>query len=127
MHLAHRMVQSVDLWLNLPRVPMEACGTSGMKAALNGVPQLGTLDGWWAEGWTGRNGWAIPRPTDEAVDVHDARHLYEILEHEVVPLFYKRDARGVPLGWTDRMKHALREAGARFAASSTRVTTTPPL
>ena len=58
--LAHRMVAGVDLWLNLPRVPLEACGTSGMKAALNGVPQLGTLDGWWAEGYTGENGWAIP-------------------------------------------------------------------
>jgi len=114
MHLAHRLVQSVDLWLNLPRVPMEACGTSGMKAALNGVPQLGTLDGWWAEGWTGRNGWAIPRPTDEHVDEHDAKHLYKLLEDEIVPLFYTRDARGVPTGWTDHMKHAIREAGARF-------------
>src|SRR2546430_15558664 len=60
LHLAHRLVAGVDLWLNLPRVPLEACGTSGMKAALNGVPQLGTLDGWWAEGDTGQNGWAIP-------------------------------------------------------------------
>jgi len=116
MHLAHRLVQSVDLWLNLPRVPMEACGTSGMKAGLNGVPQMGTLDGWWAEGWTGRNGWAIPRPTDERVDEHDAEHVYGILEREVVPLFYARDAGGVPTGWTDHMKHAIREAGARFAA-----------
>jgi len=116
MHLAHRLVQSVDLWLNLPRVPMEACGTSGMKAGLNGVPQLGTLDGWWAEGWTGRNGWAIPRPTDEQVDEHDAQHVYELLENEIVPTFYARDARGIPTGWTDHMKHALREAGSRFAA-----------
>src|SRR2546429_6848769 len=59
-HLAHSLVQGVDLWLNVPRPPLEACGTSGMKAALNGVPQLSTLDGWWAEGYDGPNGWAIP-------------------------------------------------------------------
>ncbi len=61
MHLAHVLVQGVDLWLNVPRIPHEASGTSGMKAALNGVPQLSTLDGWWEEGYTGRNGWAIPK------------------------------------------------------------------
>jgi starch phosphorylase len=116
MHLAHRMVQSVDLWLNVPRVPMEACGTSGMKAALNGVPQVGTMDGWWAEGWTGRNGWAIPRSTDEDEDAHDAEHLYELLENEIVPLFYQRDPRGVPVGWIDQMRHAMHEAGERFTA-----------
>ncbi|MDH4045329.1 MAG: alpha-glucan family phosphorylase [Gemmatimonadota bacterium] len=115
MHLAHRLVQGVDLWLNVPRVPMEACGTSGMKAALNGVPQVGTLDGWWAEGWTGRNGWAIPKPDDEEVDEHDAEHLYQLLEEEIVPLYYRRDDRGVPLEWVGHMKHAIREAGERFA------------
>jgi starch phosphorylase len=114
MHLGHRLVQSVDLWLNLPRVPMEACGTSGMKAGLNGVPQLGTLDGWWAEGWTGRNGWAIPKSTDENVDAHDAEHLYRLLEEEIVPLFYDRDLEGVPQGWIEHMRHAIREAGAKF-------------
>ncbi len=116
MHLAHRLVQSVDLWLNLPRVPMEACGTSGMKAGLNGVPQLGTLDGWWAEAWTGRNGWAIPRPTDERTDTHDAEHLYTLLEDEIVPLFYRRNDAGIPTGWVDHMKHAIREAGSQFTA-----------
>jgi starch phosphorylase len=116
MHLAHRLVQSVDLWLNVPRVPMEACGTSGMKAALNGVPQVGTLDGWWAEGWTGRNGWAIPRPTADDGDAHDAKRLYQLLEEEIVPTFYDRDARDVPVRWVDRMKHAMREAGERFTA-----------
>jgi starch phosphorylase len=116
MHLAHRLVQGVDVWLNVPRVPMEACGTSGMKAALNGVPQVGTLDGWWAEGWTGRNGWAIPKPDGEQVDEHDAEHLYRLLEEEIVPLYYRRDARGIPVEWVMHMKHAIREAGARFTA-----------
>jgi starch phosphorylase len=116
MHLAHRLVQSVDLWLNLPRVPMEACGTSGMKAALNGVPQLGTLDGWWAEGFTGKNGWAIPHPKTDHPDAEDAEHVYQLLESEVVPQFYARDERGIPHAWVDRMKQAMREAGEHFTA-----------
>ncbi|HWP37084.1 MAG TPA: alpha-glucan family phosphorylase [Gemmatimonadales bacterium] len=116
MHLEHRLVQSVDLWLNVPRVPMEASGTSGMKAALNGVPQLGTLDGWWAEGFTGWNGWAIPRAPADQADEQDALHLYTLLENEIVPMFFDRDARGVPLQWAERMRHAMREAGQRFTA-----------
>ncbi|HMH83526.1 MAG TPA: alpha-glucan family phosphorylase [Gemmatimonadales bacterium] len=123
MHLAHGLVQGVDLWLNVPRPPLEACGTSGMKAGLNGVPQLSTLDGWWAEGYDGPNGWAIsatsagpPAPADQDVDAADAEQLYRLLEDAVVPLFYERDAYGVPRGWVDKMKHALRMAGARFTA-----------
>jgi len=117
MHLAHRLVQGVDLWLNLPRAPLEASGTSGMKAALNGVPQLSTLDGWWHEGYEGKNGWAIP-PAKEAddADAADADHLYHLLEEQVVPLFYARDDRGIPTGWVERMKHAVRIAGERFTA-----------
>src|SRR5439155_16847874 len=84
LHLAHRLVAGVDLWLNLPRVPLEACGTSGMKAALNGVPQLGTLDGWWAEGYTGENGWAIPLASDGDQDQQDMEHLFSLLEDKVV-------------------------------------------
>ena len=117
MHLAHRLVQGVDLWLNLPRVPLEACGTSGMKAALNGVPQLSTLDGWWAEGFDGRNGWVIPPAADGAdADGSDAEHLYRLLESEVVPLFYNRDERGVPRGWVEKMKNALRVGAEGFTA-----------
>jgi glycogen phosphorylase len=117
MHLAHRLVAGVDLWLNLPRPPLEASGTSGMKAALNGVPQLSTLDGWWAEGYDGRNGWAIPASPDAGdADAADAERLYRLLEDEVVPLFYRRNARDVPVGWTETMKHALRAAGQRFTA-----------
>ena len=120
MHIAHLLVQSVDLWLNLPRVPLEASGTSGMKAALNGVPHLGTLDGWWQEGYDGQSGWAIPPAPEgadaDAADEADAGHLYSLLEEQVVPLFYSRDTRGVPVGWTHKMRHAIRLAATRFTA-----------
>lgn len=116
MHLAHLLVQGVDVWMNLPRVPMEASGTSGMKAALNGVPQLSTIDGWWEEGYEGNNGWAIPA----SVDSDDARgtvdRLYSLLEQEVVPLFYDRDANDLPRRWILTMKHAMRVAGQQFTA-----------
>jgi starch phosphorylase len=117
MHLAHRLVQGVDLWLNLPRVPLEACGTSGMKAALNGVPQLSTLDGWWVEGYNGMNGWAIPLAApEEDPDVADVEGLFRLLEDEVVPTFYERDARGIPVAWVQTMKHAMKVALERFTA-----------
>lgn len=120
MHLAHALVQGVDLWMNLPRVPLEACGTSGMKAALNGVPQVGTIDGWWEEGFDGSNGWAVPLPPEsdntDSEDAHDAEQLYQLLERDIVPLYYTRDGRGIPLGWADRMRNALRVAGGRFTA-----------
>lgn len=118
MHLAHLLVQGVDLWLNVPRVPLEASGTSGMKAALNGIPQLSTIDGWWEEGFSGANGWSIPpAPADldqDQVDAHDAEHLYRLLETEIVPLWYDRDARDVPQRWVRVMKEALRTAGRMF-------------
>lgn len=120
LHLAHVLVQGVDCWLNLPRVPMEASGTSGMKAALNGVPQISTVDGWWAEGYDGTNGWAVSTVAtaddgDEA-DRVAADHLYRILEREVVPAFYERNSDGVSVRWTTIMKHALRTAGMQFTA-----------
>ncbi len=117
MHLAHLLVQGTDLWLNLPRVPLEASGTSGMKAALNGVPQLGTLDGWWKEAYDGLAGWAIPpAPEGEDADAADAERFYRLLEEQVIPLFYTRDARGVPLGWVEKMRYSIRLAGSRFTA-----------
>ena len=117
MHLAHLLVQGVDLWLNLPRVPLEASGTSGMKAALNGVPQLSTLDGWWQEGYDGLSGWAIaPAAEGMDADAADAEDFYRLLEEQVVPLYYTRNANGVPLGWVEKMRHALRLAGSRFTA-----------
>jgi starch phosphorylase len=120
MYLAQALVQGVDLWLNLPRVPLEACGTSGMKAALNGIPQLGTIDGWWEEGYDGTNGWAVPYPPDlddrEVADLADAEHVYRLLEEEIVPLYYDRDSRDIPVGWVDRMRNAMRVALSRFTA-----------
>jgi len=117
MHLAHLVVQGTDLWLNLPRVPLEASGTSGMKAALNGVPQLGTLDGWWKEAYDGLAGWAIPQAGDqEDADGTDAERFYGLLEEQVIPLYYNRDARGVPLGWVEKMRYSIRLGGARFTA-----------
>jgi starch phosphorylase len=117
MHAAHVLVQGVDIWLNLPRVPLEASGTSGMKAALNGVPQISTLDGWWAEGYDGTNGWAIPQAAADAdSDAADAEHFYSLLEEQVIPLYYTRDERGIPLGWLNKMRNAIRVAGAQFSA-----------
>jgi starch phosphorylase len=117
LHLSHRLTQGVDLWLNLPRVPLEASGTSGMKAGLNGLPQLSTLDGWWHEGYDGLNGWAIPpEASRQPPDDWDAEQFYDLLEKEIVPLYYERDERGIPRGWTERMKHALCTAGQRFTA-----------
>jgi starch phosphorylase len=116
-HVAHRLVEGVDLWLNLPRVPMEACGTSGMKAALNGVPQLGTLDGWWAEGYNGKNGWAIPRVAYQTdADQWDVNEFYRLMEQDVVPAYYERDTRGIPAAWVERMRHALQIGGRHFTA-----------
>ncbi len=117
MHVAHLLVQGVDLWMNLPRVPLEASGTSGMKAALNAVPQLSTLDGWWQEGYDGMSGWAIsPAGEAEDADATDATQLYRLLEEQVIPLYYARNSGGVPLGWVEKMRHALRLAGRRFTA-----------
>ena len=120
LHLAHVLVQGVDLWLNLPRPPMEASGTSGMKAALNGVPQLSSVDGWWEEGFDGRNGWSIGTAgdglDDAEADAAAAAQLYDLLEREVVPTFYERDAQGIPRRWVTVMKHALSTAGEKFTA-----------
>ena len=114
-HLAQRMVAGVDLWINLPRVPLEACGTSGMKAALNGVPQLSTLDGWWAEGFSEHNGWAIPLPAPDAdPEVSDMEHLFRILEKEVVDRFYDRLPGKSSAGWVHMMKSALAVSIERF-------------
>jgi glycogen phosphorylase len=117
MHVARALLEGVDVWLNVPRVPKEASGTSGMKAALNLVPQLGTLDGWWAEGYTRENGWAIPvAPNSDDPDEWDWDHLFLLLENEVVPLFYDRNEAGIPVGWVQKMKHALWVAGRDFTA-----------
>jgi starch phosphorylase len=119
MHVARYMVQGVDVWLNTPRKPMEASGTSGMKAALNGLLNLSVLDGWWAEAYNGRNGWAITAGQDyddpNLQDDADADALYRVLEEQVVPLFYKRDRDDIPRGWVTMMKEAIRTVGPHFS------------
>ena len=119
LHVAKRLVQGCDVWLNTPRRPLEASGTSGMKASMNGVLHLSIADGWWAEGYTGDNGWRIgdgqTREPDQA-DGADADALYRLLEDEVVPLFYDRDAQGLPRRWIARVKQALLTITPRFSA-----------
>ena len=109
-----------DLWINVPRPPEEASGTSGMKAALNGALNLSVLDGWWAEAYDGGNGWAIDGETDPDHDAQDHRHaraLYDLLEQQVVPLFDDRDEHGIPRGWLAMVRHSLKTNGPRFSAT----------
>ncbi len=115
-----QLVRGCDVWLNLPRPPLEASGTSGMKAAINGALQLSVLDGWWAEAYDGENGWAISGEVDpdhNAQDERDAASLHQVLEHEVLPAFYERDERGLPARWLARMRASLRTLGPRFCAT----------
>lgn len=113
--LAQYLVHGVDLWLNNPLPPMEACGTSGMKSMINGVPQLSILDGWWIEGYNGKNGWAFDGATGESRDLQDASKIYEILEEHVVPLYYGiNNSSGVPLGWVRVMKESIKSTGPNF-------------
>ncbi|MDH7599322.1 MAG: alpha-glucan family phosphorylase [Sedimentisphaerales bacterium] len=119
MHIARLLVQGVDVWLNNPRRPMEASGTSGMKAAANGVLNLSTLDGWWCEGYCPQCGWAIsPAPANQPVDYQDqleAQAIFELLEREVIPLFYTRGSDNLPRAWIQRMKHTIRHIAPRFS------------
>jgi starch phosphorylase len=114
------LVQGVDVWLNNPRRPLEASGTSGQKVVLNGGLNLSVLDGWWAEAYDGQNGFAIGSGrTHSNMDVHDTRDgedLYRVLRDELIPLFYNRDRDGLPRGWIKRMKRTIRTLGWRFNA-----------
>jgi starch phosphorylase len=114
------LVQGVDVWLNNPRRPLEASGTSGQKVVLNGGLNLSVLDGWWAEAYDGLNGFAIGTGrTHSSMDVHDIRdgeELYRVLRDELIPLFYQRDRDGLPRGWIKRMKRTIRTLGWRFNA-----------
>ncbi len=111
MHMARYLVQGVDVWVNTPRRLQEACGTSGMKASLNGVPHLSVRDGWWHEAYDGTNGWAIGGDPDvsglDGGDEADAEAFYRLLEEEVVPLYYTRDRGGVPHGWMRMVKRVI--------------------
>jgi starch phosphorylase len=119
--LAKKMLQGVDVWLNTPLKPNEASGTSGMKVSMNFIPNLSILDGWWAEGYNGENGWAInlenrEENTREAQDWNDARSLYDILENEIIPLYYDFDPGNIPFNWIKVMRQALLSNMPRFCA-----------
>ncbi len=121
MHLTERLVQGVDVWINTPRRPWEACGTSGMKVLVNGGLNLSELDGWWAEAYTPEVGWALgdglEHGDDPAWDAVEAGELYRILEEEVVPEFYHRDAGGIPRSWVKRMRESMARLTSRFSAN----------
>jgi starch phosphorylase len=120
LNVARQLVQGVDVWLNNPRRPQEASGTSGQKALLNGALNLSVLDGWWAEAYDGSNGFAIGRGQTHSVpsvqDERDRKALLETLTNQVVPLYYTRDSSGLPRGWITRQKNALRSLAWRFNA-----------
>lgn len=119
MNLARYLVQGVDVWLNTPRRPLEASGTSGMKAGLNGALNFSILDGWWREAYNGRNGWSIGEDKHTEVtdmqDQADAQDLYNKLENELIPLYYDRDINNVPLGWVERMKDSIKTVTPQFS------------
>jgi starch phosphorylase len=119
--IARFLVQGVDVWLNNPRRPLEASGTSGMKAAANGVLNMSVLDGWWDEGWTGDNGWAIggreTNPDEGAQDWADAQDLYRILEQELTPAYYERDEAGVPQRFVQLMRNSIASTIWRFSTT----------
>jgi starch phosphorylase len=117
--LAQHLVQGVDVWINTPRRPWEACGTSGMKVLVNGGLNLSTLDGWWEEAYAPGLGWAIgdgQYASEAEQDRHDAEELYTLLEHEVVPAFYNRDAAGMPRGWVTLMQRSMTELTLHYSA-----------
>ena len=119
MTLARRLVQGADLWLNTPRRPHEASGTSGMKAALNGVLNCSILDGWWAEAYSPACGFAIGGPEAErgGADEADAEALYAVLEEQVLPAYYERDEAGLPQRWIALMRESIAELGPRFGTA----------
>ena len=118
LHVAQYLVQGCDVWLNTPRKPMEASGTSGMKASMNGVLHMSVGDGWWAEGYSGSNGWQVGVSTSDPgnADATDAESIYHLLEHEVIPAYYERDSHGLPRRWLAMVKQAVLTITPRFSA-----------
>lgn len=121
MLLSEYLVQGVDVWINTPRRPWEASGTSGMKVLVNGGINLSELDGWWAEAYTPEVGWALgdgkEHGDDPAWDANEAEALYELLEREVIPEFYMRDEQGIPTAWVSRMRESMAQLTPRFSAN----------
>jgi starch phosphorylase len=127
--LAQELVHGVDLWINTPRRPWEACGTSGMKALVNGGLNLSELDGWWAEAYAPEVGWALgddkswddkehnDAQTQAQWDAQESQSLYRLLEEEVAPLFYRRDAQGIPKGWVARMRTSMARLAPQFSSN----------
>jgi len=121
LRVGRKLVQGVDLWLNTPRRLMEASGTSGMKAGANGALNCSVLDGWWPEAFDGSNGWAIG-PREASGETHDedaldSLALYQLLEEEIVPLYFDRDDDGLPRQWVERMKRSILSVGRQFSAN----------
>jgi starch phosphorylase len=123
MLLTEHLVQGVDVWINTPRRPWEACGTSGMKVLVNGGINLSELDGWWAEAYTPKVGWALgdgqEHNDDPSWDAVEAQALYDLLEREVIPEFYNRDENGIPTAWVARMRESMARLTSRFSANRT--------
>jgi starch phosphorylase len=121
MLLTEQLVQGADVWLNTPRRPWEACGTSGMKVLVNGGINLSELDGWWAEAYTPEVGWALgdgqEHGGDPAWDAREAEALYDLLEHEVIPEFYTRDEQGIPSAWVNRMRESMAQLTPRYSTN----------
>jgi starch phosphorylase len=119
LRMASYLVRGCDVWINLPRPPLEASGTSGMKNVVNGGLHLSVLDGWWAEGYDGSNGWALSGDVDHDHGAQDARHAHELLrllEEEVAPEFYRSSGDGIPRDWVARVRRSLRTLGPEFGA-----------
>jgi glycogen phosphorylase len=115
-----RLTRGCDVWLNVPRPPLEASGTSGMKSVVNGGLQCSVLDGWWWEAYDGENGWALDGTVEDDHAAQDARHaaeLFRLLEKEIVPEFHDRDPDGIPQAWVRRMKASMRTLMPEFSAS----------
>ncbi len=123
MHISENLVYGVDVWINTPRRPWEASGTSGMKVLVNGGINLSELDGWWAEAYTPEVGWALgdgkEHDDDPAIDAIEAEQLYNILEQQVVPEFYNRNEKGIPIRWISRMRESMAQLTPRFSADRT--------
>jgi starch phosphorylase len=118
--VARYLVQGVDVWMNVPRRPLEASGTSGQKAAMNGVLNFSILDGWWIEGYNGENGFEIGKldadGTDETTDQQDAESLYRTLEEVIIPTFYNKGNDGLPNEWIERMKNSIATLTPKFSS-----------
>ena len=121
MSLAEQLVQGVDVWISTPRRPWEACGTSGMKVLVNGGLNLSSLDGWWAEAYDASLGWKVGDhlnyPTEAAQDAEEAEQLYSVLENEVIPLFYRREASGIPSEWVAMMRESMARLTGQYSAN----------